>query len=147
MSADRVKTPFDKMVEKFNEMLVHVDVSPDYRRELRSVVESATTTVTKWFNKFNEPEPFNVETVGQILTVFKEENISLKEQLAASQAENAELRAFLQRVDAWLIAHPLGGFMTEEKTPITSKNQYVPNKNIQTPQHQTISEGYNTNPV
>ena len=115
MSADRVKTPFDKMVEKFNEMLIHVDVSPEYRRELRSVAESAAATVTNWYNKFNEPEPFNVETAGQILTIFKEENISLKEQLANSQAENEALRAILQRMDGWLEVRHLGGLMPDEK--------------------------------
>lgn len=115
MSADRVKTPFDKMVDKFNEMLIHVDVSPEYRKELRSVAETAAATVTNWYNKFNEPEPFNVETAGQILTVFKEENIALKEQLAASQAENAELRKMLERMDGWLNERHLGGLMPDEK--------------------------------
>lgn len=144
MSADRVKTPFDVLIEKFNEMLVHVDVSPDYRKELRQVVVDAKNTVGGWHEKFMEPEPFNIETAIQILTVFKSENEDLKDRVCMLETHNSQLRSVLERMEAWLEARHLGGLMPDEKALLntTTKTEYKPNKNIQPPPFQTVSEGY-----
>lgn len=110
------ENPFELMLQKYDEMLCHVDVSPDYRKELREIAAKAKEYNTQISaNKSNNPNNFNIETAGQILTIFKTENENLKEQLAVMQVEYADLREALIRMGGWLEARHLCGLMPQEQ--------------------------------